>query len=214
MLGALELIAALRLPAVRGIIQVGASSGQEVAYFRDHGVQFAALIEPLPQPYGELVSACSGLPGYLPVNALCGTSDEEWVEFHVATNEGQSSSILKPAQHLLDYPWVQFPQTVRMQTTTLDRVFQAVKTHRPEIADAADLLFMDVQGAELHVVKGGNSVLNKVQYIYTEVGIGGGYENAVELIDLQLHLRAYGFKLFELEMNAQGWGNAFFIKKS
>ena len=56
------------------------------------------------------------------------------------------------------------------------------------------------------------AVLQQVRYIYTEAGVGGGYDGSVELIDLQLFLRHYGFKLHELEMNAEGWGNAMFIK--
>jgi len=207
-----EIIASLGLPKVTGILQVGANSGQEVDFFASHGVAYAALIEPLDAPFATLSARCAKYPGYLPIQLLCGSSDGAKVDFHVASNNGESSSMFKPAKHLNDYPWVSFPETVQLSTFTLDRVLMAVANQRPEIAEAIDLLYMDVQGGELEVLKGGNNVLHKVRYIYTEVGLGGGYDGAVELTDLLLFLRLYGFKLYELEMNAAGWGNAFLVK--
>lgn len=209
-----EILDSLRLPHPRGVLQVGANTGQEVPYFVKHGVRYAAMIEPLEEPLAELAERCRDLPGYLPVRALCSSRDGQMVDFHISSNFGESSSILKPANHLTDYPWVQFPTIARMESFTLDRVFGAITSHHPDIAAAIGLLFMDVQGAELEVLKGANSVLHQVSYIYTEVGIGGGYEGAVELIDLMNYLRVYGFKAYELSLNAEGWGNAFFVKKA
>ena len=208
-----EIIAALGLPRPQGVLQVGANSGQEIPYFVHHGVTHAAMIEPLDGPFAMLAQNCAGLSDYMPVQALCASVDGREIEFHVASNNGESSSIFKPANHLADYPWVQFPATVKLQSFTLDRVYNAIAAQRPDIAAAFDLLFMDVQGAELEVLKGASHVLNQVNYIYTEVGIGGGYEGDVELIDLMHYLRAFDFRLFELGMNAEGWGNALFIKK-
>ena len=209
----LEIIEELRLPKVHGVLQIGANAGQEIPYFLEHGIAYGAFVEPLDEPFSNLCARCAGATGYLPIKALCGSVDMQLVDFHVASNHGGSSSILKPANHLTDYPWVQFISTEKMHTFTLDRIYNSIASTRPEIAEAIDLLFMDVQGAELEVVKGGNSVLNRVRYIYTEVGIGGGYEGDVELIVLMQYLRTYGFKLYELEIGATGWGNAFFIKR-
>jgi FkbM family methyltransferase len=208
-----QILESLGMPSVRGILQVGASTGQEIPLFLQYGVQFAALIEPLDGPFAVLRERCAGLPGYLPMQVLCGSRDGEEVDFHVSSNNGESSSILPPARHLADYPWVQFPATIRLQSFTLDRIFATVAAHQPEIAQAVDLLFMDVQGAELEVLKGANAVLHQVNAIYTEVGMGGGYEGDVELTDLMHYLRAYGFRLYELEFGYTGWGNAMFVKR-
>jgi FkbM family methyltransferase len=207
-----EIIDALGRPRPNGILQVGANNGQEIEYFVRHGIQYAALIEPLDGPFSALQARCTNTPGYLPIQALCGASDGNFVDFHISTNNGESSSMLTPAKHLVDYPWVQFPTTVNLQTFTLDRIFETIRQHRPEVANAIDLLFMDVQGAELHVLKGANRVLAKIAYIYTEVGLGGGYDGAVALPDLIHFLKLYGFDIYELEVNAAGWGNAFFVQ--
>ncbi len=213
MRGVFEIVQALGLPMPMGVLQVGANTGQEIDEFLRNGIRRAVLIEPLPGPYSVLEARCREIPGYLPVQTLCGALDGEVVEFHVATNNGESSSILRPAKHLSDYPWVQFPSTLSMQTFTLDKIYAAVQHHHPEIAQDLDLLFMDVQGAELHVQKGANRALSMVRYIYTEVGLGGGYDGSVALPDLIAYLRLYGFEIYELEMNAAGWGNAMFIKQ-
>jgi FkbM family methyltransferase len=205
-----EIIAALQLPMPRGVLQVGASSGQEIDYFRANGIVHAALIEPLPAPFAQLSVRCAEV-GYLAVQALCGEIDGEEVDFFVASNNGESSSILRPARHLRDFPWVSFPQTLRMSTFTLDRILATIRAHHLDLAQAIDLLYMDVQGAELRVLQGANATLHQVRYIYTEVGIGGGYEDDVELLKLAQFLRVYGFRLYELETDSTGWGNAFFI---
>ncbi len=208
-----EIIKSLGLSKVNGILQVGANSGQEIDLFVNNNIHYAALIEPLDLPFSTLKSQCVEHPYYLPIQVLCGSTDGTKVNFHVSSNNGESSSIFEPAKHLDDFPWVAFPATVELTTFTLDRVMLAVMSERPEIANAIDMLYMDVQGAELLVLKGANNLLHKIRYIYTEVGLGGGYSGGVELTDLLLFLKLYGFNLYELEINALGWGNAFFIRQ-
>ncbi len=193
---------------------MGASSGQEVPYFLANGVRRATLIEPLEGPFEALKAQCAHLNDYVLVQALCGSRDGETVDFHVASNNGESSSMLKPANHLADYPWVSFPRVVPLKTVTLDSIFALVRAQRPEIAAAINMLYMDVQGAELRVLTGASAVLDSVSYIYTETGVGGGYEGDVELIDLINFLRPHNFKAYELESNNAGWGNAMLIRRS
>ena len=127
---------------------------------------------------------------------------------------GKAAAFCNPPITSRTTPGVQFGAAEKLHTFTLDRIYSAITSSRPDIAQAIDLLYMDVQGAELEVVKGGNAVLNRVRYIFTEVGSGGGYQGDVELIELMQYLRAYGFKLHELEIGTTGWGNAFFVKRS
>jgi FkbM family methyltransferase len=208
-----EIIGSLGFPPVTGVLQVGANTGQEVPLFLANGVQTATLIEPLDGPFAALKERCAGLPGYVLAQALCGPKDGEEVEFHVASNNGESSSILKPTRHLQDHAWVTFPQVVRVKTVTLDAVVTAVSSYRPEIAGSTNLLYMDVQGAELKVLLGAANVLNSVSYIYTEVGVGGSYQDDVELLDLLKFVRAHNFKLYDLQSEHFGFGNALLVKR-
>ena len=209
-----EIIASLGFPPVTGIMQVGANTGQEVPLFEAHDVQFATLIEPLDGPFAALKAHAAHLPGYVMVQALCSDTDGDEVDFHLASNNGESSSILKPTRHLKDHSWVTFPQVVRVKTVTLDSVAQLVSSYRPEVCAATNMLYMDVQGAELKVLQGAAQVLNSVCYIYTEVGVGGSYEGDVELIDLMKFLRPYNFKIYDLQSEHFGFGNALLVKRA
>ena len=214
MRGPCEIISSLGFAPITGILQVGANNGQEVPYFLANGVNLATLVEPLDGPFAALRARCQDLAGYLTVQVLCGERDGEKFDFYVASNNGESSSMLKPANHLEDYPWVSFPEVVSMETFTLDRVFAAVQVARPDIAAGTNMLFMDVQGAELKVLAGATRVLQTVSYIYTETGAGGGYDGAVELLDLLNFVRPFRFKIYELESDKAGWGNALLIKRT
>jgi FkbM family methyltransferase len=209
-----ETVAALGLPSITGVLQVGANAGQELEYFVANGIVYGILIEPLDEPFSILKYRCAASSGFLPVQALCGSRTGDMVEMHVASNLGASSSILAPTGHLTDYPFVQFSNKVEMQTFSLDQVFDAATRARPEIAAACNLIYMDVQGAELQVLKGAGQVLHKIDYIFTEVGLGGGYENDVMLEDLVQFLRAFDFRLSDVEMNAEGWGDAMFVRRT
>lgn len=210
---AIEIIHSLGLSIPTGVLQVGANSGQEISYFAENGISLGAFIEPLDEPFQVLKARCASQEGYLPVQALCSSSDGMDVTFHVSSNNGESSSLLRPARHLTDYTWVHFPKTLVIRSFTLDTIFRAIKQSRPEIGNAIDMLFMDVQGAELEVIKGANTVLNQVKYIYTEVGLGGGYENDVILVDLISYLKHYGFDIYNLDIGRTGFGNALFVKR-
>lgn len=209
-----DIIGSLGFPPVTGVLQVGASNGQEVPLFLAHGVRRATMIEPLDGPFADLKARCADLPDYVMVQAVCGSKDDEEVEFHVASNNGESSSILRPTRHLHDHAWVTFPQILRVKSVTLDTVVNLVYSYRPEIVASTNLLYMDAQGAELKILSGAHNVLNSISYIYTEVGVGGSYEGDVELIDLQKFLRPYNFKLYDLQSEHFGFGNGLFVKRA
>lgn len=212
MRGPLEILAELGCPPVTGVLQVGASSGQELEYFRAAGVAYGAFIEPLDGPFSILQQRCTMFPGFLPIQSLCGSRDGEQVSFHVASNNGESSSIFLPKSHLNYYPMIHFAETKSLHSFTLDRIFAAIAQQNPEIAQSINLLFMDTQGAELEVLKGANNVLSRVNSVYTEVGHGHGYDGAAPVEDIIALMRLHGFRLYELVIDRAGWGNAMFIR--
>lgn len=48
----------LGLAAPRGVLQVGASFGQEMNWFVDNGIRAGVFIEPLAEPYRVLSQQC------------------------------------------------------------------------------------------------------------------------------------------------------------
>ena len=72
---------------------------------------------------------------------------------------------------------------------------------------------IDVQGYELEVFKGGKKVLESIDYILSEVNNAEVYENCVNVSELDVFLREFGFERVEPNWEGGTWGDAFYIKK-
>jgi FkbM family methyltransferase len=202
------------LAPITSVLQVGASGGQEIPMFLAHGVSHAAMIEPLDYPFSVLRANCEGIANYLPIQSLVGARDGEQVELFVASNDGQSSSILKPAQHLDAFPSVSFDTKIQCTSFTLDTIARSIQASHADFPAHYDLIYVDVQGAELEVFKGANQSLLNSRFIFTEIGLGGGYEGDVSYMKLIGFLNAYGYDLIQLEINpSHGYGDALFVRR-
>jgi len=209
-----QYVARYNLSSIKSVIQIGASGGQEINTFHSNAVEFAVMIEPLEYPFSILSSNCKNHKNYLPIQMGVGPEDGVSTTFYVASNDGQSSSILKPAKHLDIFPYVSFNSEVKVNSYTLDTIARSVKGANPAFPDYYDLIYIDVQGAELEVFKGGSQSLRKATYIFAEVGYGGGYHNDVSYLRLVQYLDAFGFKLVSLDIDPNtGYGDAFLSKK-
>ncbi len=98
-----------------------------------------------------------------------------------------SGSIRKPKNHMLVHPWCKFEKNIIIQTKTLDTwcTEQGI--------DRIDFIWMDVQGAEIDVIRGGRNALRKTRFLYTE------YNNK-ELYEGQLSLKQLLKELAEFEV--------------
>ena len=202
------------LSPIQSVLQVGASGGQEISLFVANGVRHAAMVEPLDYPFSVLCANAKNIENYLPIQSLVGARDGEQVELFVASNDGQSSSILKPAQHLSAFPTVTFDDKIQCTSYTLDTIVRSVKTNHTHFPEHYDLIYVDVQGAELEVFKGANQCLLNSRFVFTEIGLGGGYEGDVSYIKLIGFLNAYGYDLIQLEINPNhGYGDALFVRR-
>lgn len=205
---------ALGLPAPRGILQVGASYGQELPYFLKNGVGYGLFIEPLPEPFAHLSEQCRRLPGYVALQALCTDQTGKDYTFHVASNGGMSSSILKPANHLKVFDSVEFPTTLQLTSNTLDHVVAFIsQSGYGETVRHLDTLYMDTQGAEMSILLGGHETLRQINYIFTEVMRAELYEKQVPFQTMCAWLDAQGFTLNNLYFGAGHAGDALFIRK-
>src|SRR5262245_40145510 len=91
------------LKRVTGIIHVGANSGQERELYAKYKLK-VLWIEPLPHIFEKLRENISCFPDQTAINRLITDKDDAEYLFHVASNEGQSSSILEFAQHREIWP--------------------------------------------------------------------------------------------------------------
>lgn len=206
---------ALNVPMPVGVLQIGASYGQEMQEFIDNGIRCGVFVEPLPQPYAHLSGLCKQLPNFIAFNTLCADEPGREFTFHLADNGGMSSSILEPDRHLDVNPSVKFNGTVQLRSSTVDQVaaFLRANAHAATV-DALDLLYMDCQGAEFKILQGAPAMLRQVKYIYTEAMRGSLYKDQVPFLAYCGFLEAVGFTLNDLHFDHPALaGNALFVRK-
>lgn len=197
-----------RLP--RGVIQIGAHNGREVPKLDRSGVTKAVFIDPLDETFGLLSERVAEIDGFRAIQALIGDQDGKEVTFHVASNTGESSSFLKPDSHLTIKPDITFLEHRSMKLRTLDRLL-------PEhgvVSDDFDMMFIDTQGAEKHVILGAIETLRSIDFIWMEVSIGGIYEGDMPLSRFVPFLETLGFELGYCELKRFGWGDALFVRRT
>ena len=86
-----------------------------------------------------------------------------------------SGSIRKPKLHVQAYPWVKFERTITVPTRRLDTWAKA------ENLGQVDLIWADVQGAEVDLIAGGSETLRRTRYFYTEYSNEELYEGEITL---------------------------------
>ena len=74
----------------------------------------------------------------------------------------KSSSLLKPDQVKCIYPWLKFNGVIKVKTDTIENF--CAKNNVKGI----DFLHLDVQGAELSVLKGAGKILDSIKAIWLE----------------------------------------------
>ena len=177
------------LREVRGVIHVGAHTGQERGLYAQYGLK-VLWIEPLEEHFSALQQNIAALPDQRALQALVTDSDGGEYVFNVASNAGGSSSILELKLHADIWPNVTYTRAVAMRGTTLPALLEK---HGID-ASAYDALVMDTQGSELLVLRGAAALLDGLNYIRTEVADFEAYEHCCQLADIEAFLAAHGFR--------------------
>ena len=178
---------ALRI--AKGVIHVGANSGQEAGLYSRHGLP-VVWVEPNPEVFVILTKNLLAYPDQQAVKELVTDLDNIEYPFHLANNNGESSSILEMNLHQEIWPEVKFERTINLRSSTLPSL---LLNHRIDIGKY-DMLVMDTQGSELLILKGAIPLLNKLKYIKTEAPDFESYKNCCQVEDLETFLRPYGFR--------------------
>lgn len=179
---------------ITGIIHVGGHIGEEIPMYKKY-TENIHMFEPLEDCFEKIDSS---------VKKYCVALGESEGELRMfVANNNQSSSLLRPKEHLVQHPDVYFTHIRKVKVATLDSY---------NIKDC-NFMNIDVQGYELNVLKGSLETLNHIDYIYTEANTLETYEKCPLVSDLDLFL--VNFERVELEMCANhGWGDAFYVRKN
>jgi FkbM family methyltransferase len=94
-----------------------------------------------------------------------------------------SSSTHRPSGTLIYFPWMVFEDTIEVPAISLDDLCQVA-----QLQDKIHLLKMDIQGAEIDAVLGGQLTLSRTKYVLTEVVNNMEYEGQATLTELMASL--------------------------
>lgn len=198
----------------KGILHIGASTGQEAAEYDKNGIVHQLWIEALPEVFKTLKQNLSHNPHAIAVNACISDTDGLAVEMgFTPINNGESSSFLPFGTHLKHHPEVQMTEKIKMTTTTVDTIFELNKLITSP--DKYSFLNIDLQGAELLALKGAEKTLQHISAIYAEVNGENVYDGCCLLPDFDRYLSDRGFERVELKWAIDNvWGDAFYVRKS
>ncbi len=177
------------LHRVSGVIHVGANLGQERDTYAKRGLN-VIWVEPIPDIFVQLDANIRGYGNQRAFQRLLSDRDGAEAEFHVSSNEGASSSLLDLHLHREVWPHVDYVKTLRLPTTTLDRLVQAEGLRLEDYG----ALVLDTQGAELLVLQGAERSLSQFRYVKTEAADFEAYRGGCSISDLAAFLGKHGFR--------------------
>lgn len=192
-----EHIDALRALRPRTVVDVGANKGQFslVAHYLFPDAKIHAF-EPLESERRIYRSVISGA---VQIYSVALGADEGAADFFVASR-ANSSSLLTPGKGQAAAYGVGLSSTTTVSVNKLENVINATELAAPV------LLKLDVQGAELEVLRGAEGVLPQVDAIYCEVSFVELYERQPRASAIVSFLDRHGFALsgvFNLSVTKQ-----------
>lgn len=189
---------------IKGVVHIGAHYGEEIQDYVSRGIQNITVFEPLSGNFNILFQRLQNVNADIQGYQVALGSEKGTATMYLSSNEAQSSSILKPKEHLDHHPDVTFDGTEEVEVDLLDNYDLR----------GANFMNVDVQGYELEVFKGGKKTLEQIDYLYCEVNRGEMYEGNPMVEDLDEYLGEYGFERVETNWPADyyKWGDALYIK--
>jgi FkbM family methyltransferase len=173
-------------------------------------LQHIYLFEPQAGPL-EALNALARRDTRIRVFGVAVSDTDGTATFNIASNDGESSSLLKLGSHRELFPEVTMQRTIEVPTRRLDSILAEHRLLPP------DLMIVDVQGAEYLVLKSLTpALLDRVRLLYTEVSTEPVYESAGLLSDVEALLSPrfvnVGFAPINAEVPVHG--NAVFLARA
>jgi FkbM family methyltransferase len=177
------------LESARGIIHIGANTGQERDLYARHNLE-VAWIEPIPTVFETLCANLIAFPKQKAFQRLVAGRDRVKCTLHISNNGGESSSILELGAHREIWPEVSFTDSIELEGITLPSFI------REECIDINqfDVLVLDTQGSELLILKGAIDILRHFRYIKSEVSDFEAYKGCCQLSELDAFMAEQGFR--------------------
>jgi len=193
------------------IVDVGASSGAFTeAVGKHYPIKRGILIEPLAHRCDEL-RARFNEPVFTVIQCAAAES-KGVVEFNIHSHDYASSMLDWPEELSGRFAFdMSLREKVAVKTTSVDDILAA-----DGVSEEIDLLKIDVQGAEMSVLRGAQQHLSRVRHIYVELAFREVYRGGCTFNEVYAFLVERGFQLLEVTECARDasqsleWVDAFF----
>lgn len=197
------------------ILDVGANVGQTLEkYARAFPTGRIHSVEPFPESFEKLRKTATARPPAMAYQMALGEEAGE-ADFHVNPVYHTRNSLLNRPKSGRRYyrEGSELPDTVKVKVSTLDEFCARAAIER------INLLKLDVQGAELQVLRGGRQLLENqaIDLIFTEIMFVPHYENGPLFHDMHAALSSHGYSLYgiyDLIMASNGqvrYANALYL---
>ena len=203
---------------LNGVIHVGAHRGEEINEYGDLGAKTVVWVEANPEVFDEMCIMLTNAEANIDSHAFqyaASTEDHGTAEFnryygpdagHLVGNKG-CSSLLKAEGRFEEW----YKDTIEVETITIDTLLEEEGFNVEDF----QLLNMDVQGAELMVLRGSEKVLDNVKWVTTEATWEDpDYIDNVMYDELKSFLESKGFVETQMVPHAENWGDVLFVKET
>lgn len=157
------------------VLDVGANAGQHALGLREAGYRGRIVsFEPLAQAFAELERLAAGDPGW-DVRRLALGDVDGTLPLNVSSNSWSSSLLPIGERHMRSAPESAYVDTEEVRVARLDSVWAEIA------GEAANpWLKLDVQGYELHVLRGAEQCISSVRGVQAELQLESLYEGDVD----------------------------------
>ena len=197
----------------KAIVEAGASDGVDTLMFLQNFPEVTVFaIEPIKKQYDYLIEKFKNFCN-IKISQVALSKKTEVVSIFVGENGGElggmgSSSLLKPSLHKRYFPEINFSETQLVSAVTLREFF------RNNNIDIVDLLWLDIQGMELDVMRASEATMrDNVKLLHLEISRVKFYEDMPTEKDIRSFLRSIGFKCVIDRVGAIS-GNALYVNQA
>jgi FkbM family methyltransferase len=192
----------------KNVIHIGAHLAEEVDSYYTYGVEQSLWVEANEDLMKQLQGNVSRYRNARCVNSVLIDKDNQDLIFNISNN-GVSSSIFDLEYHKIAHPDVFYIGKKVMKSRTLNTVF--LENSIP--FELYDFMNVDIQGAELLMLKGATEILPHLKCLYLEVNQKEVYKGSPMVEEIDEYLKNWGFNRVETEwFEETGWGEAIYIK--
>ena len=176
-----------------GILHLGAHRGSEAEVYNWFGKK-VIWVEALPRIYSQLKENLYFYKNQLAYQALLSDRDDEVLDFHVSNYDAACSSIFKFTENVKKSEiWKnrnhKMIKTLKLKSTKLDTLLENNNINTKDF----DHWIIDLQGAELLALKGGENSLKNCKSIFIEVSLKSFYSNGANWDEIKNWLAKKNF---------------------